>query len=684
MITDAQRAAAQAVQHAAAHDTSTHVRLVAGPGTGKSFAIEERVCWLIENSVPAQAIWAVSFTRASSQDLRRRIHGHAEEEGHSAVADVRVTTLHSLALRILRRANQLAMYPVEPMVLDQWELENIFDAEFGHVYDLGKERREDIRRHNEAYWSTGAWTPPNHNPPVPPITDEERSNFTAFREPRCQMYACVLPGEIIRLCVDRMDAGVLDAVELLGLQYLIVDEFQDLNPYDLKFIDHMIQKGVQVFVAGDDDQSVYSFRFASPEGITHFPANHPGCGQHELSDCFRCPPRVVEAATRLITTYPGQNRINKTLRALYGEAVPPVHGTVLRWRFTSGAREAKAVAASCKSLIQSGLNPRDILILLSNQNALARPLIDELESAEVPAEHPREGIFLDTNTGRLALAILRVVCDPDDYISLRAILGQRRGVGMGRCNTVAEAVMAGGLNFRSIFYDPLPDGAFTGQAAGTLNRARTTCSAMAGWQPTDTLEQRTEHVAAIIQEHYNDAEAGEWRTFIQNLPPGMTLEEVRDFLWAETDEQQNGVLEAAFGRLNMDIPEQGVLPPRVRIMTMHGAKGLSARVVFIIGLEEQIFPGPRRNPFPGLVQEAARLLYVSITRAQAACILSYAHGRLMQGTWAAHTNSRFAVYLAGPFTPRESGLTPEEVSQIMTDNANLFPSPPLPIPSEPT
>src|SRR3954453_3370942 len=102
MITDNQKAAAQAIQHAAAHDEAPRIRLVAGPGTGKSTAIEERVCWLLPNDVPPDRICAVSYTRASSLDLRLRIHRHATKPGYEVIDQVRVSTLHSLALRVLR------------------------------------------------------------------------------------------------------------------------------------------------------------------------------------------------------------------------------------------------------------------------------------------------------------------------------------------------------------------------------------------------------------------------------------------------------------------------------------------------------------------------------------------------------------------------------------------------------
>lgn len=124
-------------------------------------------------------------------------------------------------------------------------------------------------------------------------------------------------------------------------------------------------------------------------------------------------------------------------------------------------------------------------------------------------------------------------------------------------------------------------------------------------------------------------------------------------------------------RLNLPIPAAGVLPPRVRVMTMHGAKGLSAKVVFIPSLEEEILPGPWRQPYPGLVLEAARLLYVSITRARAACIISYAQTRVVHGQFGARTPSRFAASLDALFLPRTSALTAAEIQHITNEVSHL-------------
>jgi DNA helicase-2/ATP-dependent DNA helicase PcrA len=171
--------------------------------------------------------------------------------------------------------------------------------------------------------------------------------------------------------------------------------------------------------------------------------------------------------------------------------------------------------------------------------------------------------------------------------------------------------------------------------------------------------------------NFSAAEAQNWQNYVAALPPDMTLEELRDWLWADTDEQQMSVLGAVYARLNQAMPATAVLSPRVRIMSMHGAKGLSSRIVFVPGLEEHIFPGPWRQPYPGLVLEAARLLYVSITRARAACILTYAARRRMQGPMRATAASRFTASLNGAFLGRANGLQQPEALQIIAEIANL-------------
>jgi DNA helicase-2/ATP-dependent DNA helicase PcrA len=576
-----------------------------------------------------------------------------------------VSTLHSLALRTLRAAGLLTAYPSDPLVMDTWEVETIFDGEFGHVQRIGSTRCKDIRREHEAFWSTGRWDPPNYIPPNPPIYDAERSQFRTFHGPRTQTYSCVLPGEIVRQCVAHMRAGTLDPVGLLNVRHLIVDEYQDLNPMDLDFIDLAAARGAILFVAGDDDQSIYSFRYASPHGIQSFTIRYPGCSQHGLTDCFRCTPRILASGESVINANPGPNRIPKNHVSLYGASDPPVQGVAHFWNYPSGVAEARAIAGSCGDLIQAGMNPRDIMVLLSDLRTLWPVLSTELQAVAVPFEPPRAESFLDSEVGRLVLSLVRIVCEQDDYVAHRVLLGLLPRVGVGTCNTICEAVIANNMNYADVFRRALPAGVFRGRAVTALDRARWICDRLSTWQTGDTIDQRMEDVSVIISDLFGQQDAQAWQTYASSFPTGTTLEELRDFLWADTDEQQDVLLQTVYKRLGQPIPAAGLLPARVRIMTMHGAKGLSARVVFIPGLEEETLPGPWRQPYPGLVLEAARLLYVSITRARAACIMSYAGTRVVNGQFSRRTPSRFCAQLGGIFCYRTNGLTAQEVQQVL-------------------
>ena len=178
-------------------------------------------------------------------------------------------------------------------------------------------------------------------------------------------------------------------------------------------------------------------------------------------------------------------------------------------------------------------------------------------------------------------------------------------------------------------------------------------------------------MTAIATDTLSAADAQRWIDFAAQFPPDMTLEELRDFMWADNDEQQATIMQAVYTRLGQAVPVAHLLPQRVRIMTMHGAKDLSARVVFIPGLEDDLIPGPWRGPYPGLVLEAARLLYVSITRARAACILSFATRRFLNGRMQRSATARFNTNLNGAFVDRLDGLTPVEVDDIIRNCAQI-------------
>jgi DNA helicase II / ATP-dependent DNA helicase PcrA len=676
-VTQQQKDLATANQNNVAHEPNSPIRLIAGPGTGKSFTIQERVSWLLQNGVPPETIFVISFTRASSLDLKDRVYDHCRRQGHPNPEEVSVSTLHSLALRALRSA-RLLTYPASPTILDDWEVKNIFDQEFsvtarrnngGQGYTPG--RCGEIRRDYEAFCGTGQWVPPGVVQPAPPISQAERNDYRNFHTSRAQIYSCVLPGEIVRQCVEQMRAGLFDPVAILGINHLIVDEYQDLNPIDLEFIDLMINQGVNTMVAGDDDQSIYSFRFASPQGIQLFHQRFPNASSHEIVDCFRCTPTILAAAQTLIAVFAEPNRLPKQTASLYQNAVPPELGIVHRWTFRSSTREARNLAASCNSLIQRGLPPNEIMVLLSNTTTQLEIITQELDALNLPYVSPRSEVFTETRLGRFILGLFRVICNSDDYLAHRLILGEYPNMGARTCNQISEIISANNLNFKDLFYNPLPNGVFGGRALSALNNARNICSVIMNWLPMDTLQARSNELDAIILGSFGANELQTWHNQIANLPVDMTLEEMRDFLWVDNFEQTLTLLNNVYTRLGIALPNNAMTQPSIRIMTFHGAKGLSAKVVFIPGLEEDVLPGQRRIPYNGLVLEAARMLYVSITRAKAACILSHGEYRFVNGQNSHQTPSRFLRYCGGQFLPQDAPLSDAEADQLIAACNNL-------------
>ena len=329
-ITATQKAQADQRQWDAARDQAPQVRLVAGPGTGKSFTIEKRVADLLNNGATPTNVYVISFTRATCAELADRIRAFSSGQPCAAVApQVKISTMHSLALRILRRGNLLTSYPSSPIMLDDWEQTNVYDKELASSIGCTHGRAAEIRLAHDTQWQT--LNPQYLNQAL--ITPTEIQGFNTFHASRTNLYSCVLPGEVIYKCVEALQQGSLQVSQLPQIDHLIVDEYQDLNACDQEFVRLLCSHNAFLFIAGNDDQSIYSFRHANPNGIVQFRTTYPASSTHVLTDCFRCTPAILGPASRLIIFNP--NRVPKNMNPLYGSANPPVTGELLVWSFQS-------------------------------------------------------------------------------------------------------------------------------------------------------------------------------------------------------------------------------------------------------------------------------------------------------------------------------------------------------------
>lgn len=673
-ITQNQIDQATIVQNAAAQDLTQAVRLVAGPGTGKSFVIEGRVSWLIQNqNISPDSIIALSFTRAAANDLRRRIYAKGLSVGINNIDRVKVSTLHSLALYILRRTGNLAQYATDPVILDDWELSEVFDNEFSQTLGVTPTRAGEIRRDHEAFWSTGIWNPANLPILNVPISQQERNSFNGHYSTRTQTYACVLPGEVIRTCVDAINGGHIDPVAELGVEHIIIDEVQDLNPCDFQFIDILIQRGVNVFISGDDDQSVYSFRYAFPRGIQDFTINYPFATNHVLNDCFRCSQNILNGALNVLNTFPDPNRILKNLTSVYTASNPVNNGVLDGKRFNAANQEINYIVNSCQALIQSGISAKDIMILLGNKRALLNSIVQGLSNINIPFDANQRDDFKDSNHGRFLSSILRIMENNDDYVAHRVLLGTPRGIGPATVIAITNKVINNNLNYRNIFYNQLPNQVFTSREVTAITKAIANKNVAQAWDLNETLNQRAGDIDNLILTNFRQAEVTDWRKQIAVLPVDMTLSELKEYIETDSEVIKSSILET----INQRSQPQGAVANmnplnKIRIMSFHSSKGLDSKIVFIPGLEEGIFPTQRVQQAPGLLLENARLFYVAVTRAKAACILSYSSRRTIQGISTNMGVSRFAQATGVVFgVPNENQLTPAQIALIQTSINDL-------------
>ncbi len=592
--------------------------------------------------------------------------------------------MHSLALRILRSANLLAtLYPSDPVVLDDWERKHIYDIELANTVGCRPGHAGEIRLAHDAAWQT--LNPQFVNQAA--ITPAEMQGFNTFHPTRGNLYCCVLPGEVIYKCVEAIRLGQIQAPHLPQIEHLIVDEFQDLNACDQEFVWQLANRGAALFVAGDDDQSIYSFRHAEPTGIVQFPVRYPGSASHVLNDCFRCTPNILASAVNMIAVNPG--RFPKTPVSLYTTANPPVMGTLHVWSFASQQDEANAIAESCQRLIHAGMGGQEdrILILISDRGLQLAPIAQALGNLGLPYDPPPGEGLTDDDAIRAIHCLIRIVRDistgAPDYVAHRALLGLLTGVGPATAKGVADLCLGHNQNFHDLFYLPVVPGWLAGRANNAVTRLTVVIQPLANWSLVDTLGARILDITQSLQNIFQASNqvanhVATWTALAAALPPGMTLEELSSFFSADNDADRRAILDVVNQRLGANLPQAPPQPKRVRILTMHGAKGLSAKVVFTPSLEQGIMPSFRALQAAGLVIEHRRLFYVSVTRAMAACIISHAtlHTgpaafRLRQQPNVMLPRSEFLNQMGVPSSNRVNGLSAQEAAQIFAEIQNL-------------
>ncbi len=577
-----------------------YTRLLAGPGTGKTRTLVWRVLYLVrEMRVPPSDTIVLTFTRAAAKEFRGRLVG---ELGTHITSHPQVSTLHSFALKCLLAHDAALPLPVPIRLADDWEEKDVIHKDI--IGLLGWDRKTDKSKVKEHFHQMeSGWYCLGSQPDA----NLDRSGFTQAWLDHREIYGYTMRAELVYQLEQAMS---VDGLVLRNTpRHLVVDEYQDLNPCDLSVISLLTKCGASLFAAGDDDQSIYGFRKAYPDGIRSFSTDYSPSIAETLSTCFRCDQAILDFASQIIA-----GDYQRERKALHCQA-DTGSGEVAILRYPNEADEAKHIAAMCRYMVHNlCVKPSRIMILLrsDHNNRFSKPILEAMASFDLPAASVANPLQIfdtpeDENKhkqwdGRRFLSYLRLCQNEKDDLAWRTLLkspGNR--LGDRAIDTIYEKARTSGSRFYVAMRATMKD------------------EETPGWLRSP-LEAKVEKTHDRVTRARDDMIGHDLKTFLRNLADTVIEDEtsrkqvlaVLDQLVSRLAEDTIACLLAAFAT-GIDKQEQDTEQDAINIMTMHQAKGLQADVVFIVGAEDELIPGRDTG---SARDDARRLLYVSATRAR--------------------------------------------------------------------
>jgi DNA helicase-2/ATP-dependent DNA helicase PcrA len=580
------------------HDHHQHARVLAGPGTGKSATLVALLDQLV-GAHPAPRIKLLTFTRAATAELAKKV------SDHPAAAAERPSTVHSFSISVLLRNPGTGGFPEPLRIADKWEDANIVHPTLARRIGVRVTRLENLIREMAANWES---LQPEENPRV---DAQERARFNGAWGEHRQVYGYTLLAELPYALLHALqDHPDLDGVDF---DLLIVDEYQDLNACDLALLHCIAERGCSIIGAGDDDQSIYSFRRAAPEGIRRFPDDYPGCANYPLSITQRCARRIIEWATYVIQGDPDRPHDRPCLQCADGSP----DGEVALLGFPGDGTEAIGVGDLVRHLIDDEeVHAEDILILLrgDHNGNFSRPIKAALDERGIQYSDPEVvERMLGEPANRRMLETFRLLVNPSDSLAWASLLCLTHGIGDTFLDYIYERARVARTQFGEALLQAYEQH-FPGGPRGSAPRATALIREVNEWLEAHELPEETPENG---WGHWMIEVAGGDVVPAPSAPFAELLQALDGLV--ELDEEFGRFL-SQIGPLGKDrslAESQGV-----RIMTMGGSKGLTVRATIVAGLEEGIMPRPDCD-----LQEERRLLYVAMTRAKEYLFCTWARRR---------------------------------------------------------
>ena len=639
-------------QHAAVTCPNGPTLVVAGAGSGKTRVLTMRIAFLLTQGVKPYNIMALTFTNKAATEMKERI---AQIVGQQTAQQLWMGTFHSVFSRILHVEHELINMPSDFSIYDTEDSKSLISNIIKKQFQLD----------DKAY-------PPSliqkiisdaKNDMVMPLDyehDESRTSHDAdANRPRT--------AEIYRTyCNECAKANAMDFDDLLlkinllfrqhpmvlekyqnKFQYILVDEYQDTNRVQYCIINQLAASHHNICVVGDDAQSIYSFRGARIENILNFQKDYPECQTFKLEQNYRSTRNIVGAANRLIA-----NNTEQIPKNVFSEG--DVGDKIQVWACKSDRGEASKVVGNIATRISlENKRPSDFAILYRN-NAQSRTFEEELRQMSLPYRVYGGTAFYQRKEIKNVLAYLRLIVNPNDVESLRRVINlPKRQIG----DTSVDRILKFAFDNQTTMWEVMSNAkllAQTGLNKPTQSRvlnfvALINTLAMESKQldiyniTVETLSQ-----SGLLKELNDQKKTEEGRdqyANVQSLLNGMS-----DYV----DERREMGMECTLGEYMQEITlltdaDEDDKQDKVTLMTIHSSKGLEFDTVYIVGVEEEMFPSQRCILQPKGLEEERRLMYVAMTRAKRNLNISYAEYRFVWTESKATRPSRFIAELDNEF-----------------------------------
>ena len=616
-------------QRAAVEQTQGPLLVLAGAGSGKTRVLTCRIAHLIDSGVPAWKILAITFTNKAAREMVERVDALSGESGK----DAWVSTFHSCCARILRRDIEKLGYKREFAIYDEDDRMTVIK---GVAKSLELNDKEFPPKAIKATISDAK------NRMLTPREWLKDAGDNFRNRKLCEAYEKY---EIALRGNNALDFDdlLIKTLELLSehppvlqyyqdkFDYVLVDEYQDTNIAQYQFVRLMAGGKRNLCVVGDDDQSIYGWRGADIRNILEFEKDFPDCRVIKLEQNYRSTANILDAANQVIAHNAGRKEKALWTQCDPGDKVGLYHAMDER-------DEAAFTALMSKKLISQGIRPGEIAVLYRT-NAQSRVIEEAFVRAGVPNRIYGGQRFYDRKEVKDLIAYMRALVNPDDDVSVRRIINEpKRGIGD---STVEALALYAGENDLSLMAAVLD-----GEGAGLSSRAQRLVGGFADLmvELTEAMYTMsiTEFVSALIEKTgyvkaLEESKTEENQTRIENI---RELEgAVSEFAKLNPEGTLTDFLENV--ALITDVDNLNQTSGAVTLMTLHSAKGLEFDAVFLVGMEEGVFPLSRALFDETALEEERRLAYVGITRAKKKLYLSHAHTRMLYNARSANQLSRF-------------------------------------------